>query len=324
MSYNNNTIIKVKTTDILDKKERNDLLYLFNEVFEKTFTLYEFLEKFINNTKGYSYHSLLYVDGVLVGCYSVIPYRYLYRDRELIFGLSVDTMIKREYRGNPFTLKKLANKVYDFLKSENIPFVFGFPNDNVYLVRQKILKWKDIGQLNYYVLPINLVKIKKKLALIDPLYKIFILPFFTVTVSNQKITINSEKKDISLIKDESFVTSRFNDTYIVQSNENRYFCYKIYKENTVNTAYLVDIYPLNKENIENSIKNIYQKHKNELDIIIYVGNLDFNPKNLIKVPKKYEPKTVYMSGKILDKNKIDDSIFNINNWHVNLSNFDVR
>ena len=59
-------------------------------------------------------------------------------------------------------------------------------------------------------------------------------------------------------------------------------------------------------------------------MILYVGKLDFKVKNLIKVPSKYEPKTVHMSGKILDDSVVDNRVFDIKNWNVNLSNYDVR
>jgi hypothetical protein len=99
--------------------------------------------------------------------------------------------------------------------------------------------------------------------------------------------------------------------------------YKIYNEDNIVTAFIIDVYPLNKNNIEYCAKNIYQNEK-EIDIIVYVGNLDFKAINLIKVPKKYEPKSVHMSGKILIPDAIDKRVFDLKHWNVNLSNYDVR
>jgi hypothetical protein len=52
--------------------------------------------------------------------------------------------------------------------------------------------------------------------------------------------------------------------------------------------------------------------------------LHFRPISLLKVPKRMESKAVRMSGKILINSRIDNRIYNIDNWNVNLSNFDVR
>jgi len=117
-------------------------------------TYESFEQKFEKNQNSFSYHGLMTDEGRIVGCYSAIPNEYNFFAKKIVFALSVDTMIAEAYRGNPFNLKKMANLVYDSLKEYGIPFVFGFPNDNVYLVRKKILKWQNIGRLDFYILPI--------------------------------------------------------------------------------------------------------------------------------------------------------------------------
>ena len=312
-------MIVIKTTDLhVDQKQ--NICKLFENVFEKRMILQDFDKKFLNNSLGYSYHSLMLNENdEIVGCYSCIPYEYNYFGKQVLFGLSVDTMIKEEYRGSPFTLKKLANAVYDEMKKDGVSFVFGFPNDNVYLVRKKILKWKDIGELKYYILPINIGAIKSKLKGLNLLSKIYansINKLVNSDFSTEKATYEIEKSNINLF--------RYDNTYSLVEFSDSYMSYKIYNEDGVKTAYLIDVYPLSKKNIETAVKGIYEKEVGYVDLIIYVGNLDFKPKNLIEVPKKYEPKTVHMSGIILDNTKVDIRVFDINNWNVNLSNYDVR
>ena len=72
------------------------------------------------------------------------------------------------------------------------------------------------------------------------------------------------------------------------------------------------------------MKTVFTEELDNIDIIIYVGNIKFNVKNLIKVPKRYEPKTIHMSGVILNTTNVDDRVFDLNAWEVNLSNYDVR
>ncbi len=311
-----------KKTNELIENEMSQIRALFEEVFKKPMTIEQFEQKFEKNQSGFSYHGLMIDEEKIVGCYSAIPYKYNYFGKEVVFALSVDTMIAEKYRGNPFNLKKMANLVYDSLKADGIPFVFGFPNDNVYLVRKKILKWQDIGKLDFYILPINIGAIKSKLAFLNIFSKIF--AGLTNILAGPKIA-DTVNYGIEKVNNKVFRDGRYDDSYSVKMLcKDGYFVYKIYDEEGVRTAYIIDVYPLSKYNLENSIKELYSKEKNNIDLIMYVGNLDFSVKNLFKVPEKYRPKNVYMSGKILDDTLVDERVFDLKNWNVNLSNYDVR
>jgi hypothetical protein len=309
-----------KKTNELSKAQVKGICELFETVFCKTMPSNDFFKKFTQNIKGYSYHSILLNDNnEIVGCYSSIPYEYNYFGDKLLFGLSVDTMIKKEYRGNPFTFKKLAKHIYGQMKKDGISFVFGFPNDNVYLVRKKILKWKDIGKLNYYILPINIGVIKTKLKYLNFLSRAYAV--LVNVFSGGKVPSNNI---VSKIKKSNIKDFRYDASYKIVEFHQGYVSYKIYDEDGVRTAYLIDIYPLSKWYVENAVKTVFTEELDNIDIIIYVGNIKFNVKNLIKVPKRYEPKTIHMSGVILNTTNVDDRVFDLNAWEVNLSNYDVR
>lgn len=314
----------VKKTNELTQIEKQQICDLFLEVFKKEKSLGDFEKQFLNTTKGYSYHALMIEENNLIlGCYSCIPMEYQYFSNNFTFGLSVDTMINEGYRGNPYNLKKLANLVYESMIKDNIPFVFGFPNDNVYLVRKKILKWEDIGCLDYYILPLKIGSIKPNLKIFN-----FITTLLGKTIqfgTKQLFNNNINKNNIEKINDKKFMNYRyslFNGDYKIIEKNSLYFSYKIDIYNEINTAYLLDVSIMNKVNFDSAVKYILENEKC-IDVILFVGKLDFKPFTLFKVPTKYVPKTVYMSGKILDKEKIKEDIFNISNWNVNLSNFDV-
>jgi hypothetical protein len=62
----------------------------------------------------------------------------------------------------------------------------------------------------------------------------------------------------------------------------------------------------------------------EFDILLYVGVLPFRRHGLLRVPKKLAPKKFYFVGEILRQEDIDKSfVFNLGNWDVNLSNYDL-
>jgi hypothetical protein len=60
------------------------------------------------------------------------------------------------------------------------------------------------------------------------------------------------------------------------------------------------------------------------DVLLYVGRLPFRPARMIRVPPSRRPQRVRMTGKILIPDLIDERVFALENWNVNLSNFDVR
>lgn len=314
----------VKKTNELTQIEKQQICDLFLGVFEKEKNLKDFEKQFLNTTKGYSYHGLLLENTLIVGCYSCIPMNYMVFNQKFIFGLSVDTMINEQYRGNPYTLKKLANLVYDKLKDDNIPFVFGFPNDNVYLIRKKILKWEDIAELDYYILPIKIGSIKNNLKFLN----IFTILYSKMVgfLTKESFIYTTEHKNIEKVNDKNFLKYRyslFDSNYkIIEINSNIYFSYKIDIYEGIKTAYLIDISCMNKINFDSAVKIILEKEL-DIDVVLFVGKIDFKPFALYKVPQKYIPKVVYMSGKILDTTKISRKIYDVENWNVNISNFDV-
>jgi hypothetical protein len=317
-------IIEFYKTKNLSEDQQQQIRNLFMDVFNKSMSFDDFQDKFYNNIKGYSYHSVLINEqDMIVGCYSCIPYEYNYFGNKLLFGLSVDTMIQEKYRGNPFTLKKLANKVYSEMVVDGVSFVFGFPNESVYFVRKKILKWEDIGSLKYYFMPLNMRPISTSLKSLNIFIKLY-SKLINRLVKNEWCDNELMKKNITKVNDDKFIRFRYNKTYTVIKYKNGYFAYKVYNEGDVKTAFLLDVYPMVKCNLEYAVKVIYNEERNNVDMILYIGHLDFGVMNLIEVPKKYEPKSVRVSGKILDVKNVDSRIFDIIKWDVNLSNYDVR
>lgn len=311
--------IEVFSTNEMTKLQKEGVCTLFKDVFEMDKTYREFIHQFEYNELGYSYFGLVFDAEKIVGSYAVIPQKYNYLEKDVIFGQAVDTMIDENYRGNPFLLKKLAEKVYKRLVEDNINFVFGFPNDNIYLVRKKILKWHDIYNLDIYLLPIHIGAIKNVL---QPLNVFSKLLSKTLNALVSKRIDLSETYHIYKQNTSEYLDYRFSNSYqkINVSNE-AYAFYTIQEFDGIRTAFVVEVYPLTKNNLEYVVKNISANEKH-IDLVAYFGYLDFKPINLFKIPSKYKPKDTFMSGKILNKNKIGDDVFDVKNWRVNLSNFD--
>jgi hypothetical protein len=295
---------------------------LFLRVFNKKMTRETFEQKFFYTPRGYSYHSLMLHEEAIVGAFSAVPVRYRFFGKEQIFALSVDTMIDLKYRGAGH-LVKMANLVHQGLISDGIPFIFGFPNEQFYPAQKRFLKYEDIGELDYYALPLNIGSVVQKLKSFNGLSQ----SFCKLTARLCRIPKNSEaKQEIVKVIDKQFERHRYDNSYGRISLADGAECvYKIYEEKGgIRTLYIIDVVPLNAGSLTRAVKQICQTAIDAVDIIIYVGKLPSRPAGLWKVPDSKKPRKIRMTGKTLIPGAIDGSVFNIDNWRVNISDFDVR
>ncbi len=313
--------IVVKKTNEMSSFEKKEVCNLFFEVFGIAKEYDEFVFQFEKNEFGYSYFGLLYDDNDIVGSYAVIPLHYKHYKRNVVFGQSVDTMIKKEYRGNPFLLKKLANLTYDKLKEDSISFVFGFPNKDIYLVRKRILGWKDIDSLSVYLTPINIGRFYSSLSLLNPFGKslLKVLNFIAVKF-NQKEVVDIQ--NVKKIKSERYLQYRYFGNYMcIKLDKKSFVTYTIKDIKGIRSAIIVDIHPVESSSLALSIRALTDI-LNDVDAIMYIGSLNKTPVNIIKVPSFIDIKKINFCGKILNKDIIDNRIFDVNNWKINVENFD--
>ena len=317
------TEIIFKKTTHLSMPERAQIRKLFRRVFERDMTDGIFEQRFLKSCLGASYHGLLKHEGEIVGSFSAIPYRYRYFGKELTFALSVDTMIAPEHRGGKTNLTNMAELVYKAMVDDSIPLIYGFPNELYYNHEKRILETNDIGKLNYYILPLKVGAVFQKMKLFNLLSQIGSKVIIGLPRKRQKVKC---KFNIDKVSDETFERHRYNESYRVIELDNGAKCiYKPYNEvHDARILYLIDVLPLSPDSFEEAIKRIYKAEANSTDVIMYVGKLPFNPRNLVKTPKFMEPQKIRMTGKILIPGLVDKSVFEIENWNVNISNFDVR
>ena len=316
------TYVAFKRTDQLTESEQEQMRDLFLRVFNKKMTKDSFERKFFYTPKGYSYHGLMLHEEVVVGAFSAVPGRYQFFGEEQIFSLSVDTMVDPKYRGGGHFVK-MANVVHEGLISDGIPFIFGFPNEHFYAVQRRLLKYTDIGELDYYVLPLNISSVVQKLKHLNGLSRCFC----RFATRLYRIPRNSEARyDIAKVVDKQFERHRYDESYNrIGLGEGSECIYKIYEEEGgIRTLYIIDVVPLTAASLARAVKQICRTAVSAVDIIIYVGKLPSRPAGLWKAPDSKKPQRIRMTGKILIPDVIDSSVFNMNNWSVNISDFDVR
>ncbi|MEN6428936.1 MAG: GNAT family N-acetyltransferase [Phycisphaerales bacterium] len=312
-----------KKTCELSRGERDNLRALFSDVFGKSLTEEHFDRKYLRTPLGYSYHGLMTAEDAIVGAYNVIPYEYDYFGRRVLFGLSVDTMIGGDCRGGPFSLREMATLVYDAMRRDNLGFVFGFPNEMAYEYTKRLLRWNDIGELDFYVLPRRISAIVPKLAGIDWLGRLVVAGSLRLPWRGRpaKAHVHIEK-----ICNGAFEEHRYDGDYSSLAVSDGGECtYRLCtEERGIRVLYIVDVHPLRADALREAVRGLYRRHARSIDMMLYVGDPSFDSGPLIRVPKSRRPCRVRMCGRILTPGMVDERVFQMENWSVNLSNFDVR
>jgi hypothetical protein len=312
-----------KTTNELLATEREQFRELFSRVFGKEISSCEFDRKYICTPLGYSYHGLMFSEDQLVGTYNIVPYLYDCFGVRVLFGLSTDMMVAKEHRSGPFNIVKIVHLVYEGLKRDNIGFVFGFPNNNAYRFTKRILKWNDIGELDFYALPINIAALRPGLSWANSVARLFAGSFAWIprVQREARTSFNVQK-----VNGGDFKEHRYDNQYEVidLAGDGKCF-YRIYTEDGgVRTLYIIDIVPLTPKDFLGAMRKVHAIADKRADLILYVGKLPFRPAGLIRVPRSKQPRRIMMCGKVLDSQSVDERVLQIENWNVNVSNFDVR
>lgn len=315
-------IITIKTDDWNDGYWKS-FTKNYNNIFNKNFTIDFFKKKYKSSSVGFSFHSLLINDlNEVVGACTVIP-RLYYRNLETLkIGQAVDVFIIEKYRTNPMMLKDMYLELKEQLLLNEIICVLAVPNKNVFKYWTNVVKWKHIGDLNYWAHPIKIGSALNKGKILDKLSLLFSVFLGFLNNIFCKILYNNKNHDTyKIIQNDEFLKMRFNNKY--KKTEIGFF--KIYKEKEVEVAY---IFPAcNEPSLINLVKSIkIIREKTNAHLVFYVGTLFKFKYFLLKVPKKLEPQKLPLTCDILDKKNLQKyaDMLEIKNWDFSLTNFDVR
>lgn len=299
----------------------------FNRIFEKEYTIDYFKQKYQITIDGYSYHSFLCNESEIVGACTVIPYSYIVEKAPVRIGLVVDVFILTEYREDPYSLFRMYKLLKKEMVNNNIAFTVAVPNDIAYPFWKSIVKWKDVGLLTYYTLPVKLGnvlgKYKSLLNAINRIGLSVLMPLSGLLISKEKDTVIRIDRSVSLLEEH-----RYTSDHKILTIENAFFSYRIISEHGVVTCYLIDFYNLKSKrkdtgSLRRAITEIIKNE--EIDLIIYVGQLRMSQSLLFKVPFAKEPKHLYFMSDLVMPEMVNAAVIrNIANWDFGLFNYDVR
>jgi len=319
--------IKYLSTDSLSEVDWTFYREAFNQVFERDYTVGYFKQKYQVTIDGCSYHSFLINENIIVGACTVIPFLYIIEGRPVHVGLVVDVFILAEYREDPYSLLRMYKLLKTELANNNIAFIIAVPNDIAYPVWKSIVKWKDIGLLSYYTLPIKfgnvLGKYKFLLNKINRIGLNVLMPISSLVISKEKDSVIYIDRSFSLLEEQ-----RYTSDHKTIKVGNTFFSYRIMNEHGVVTCYLIDFYNLkSKRKDSRSLRNAVAEilKIDGVDLIVFVGQLHMFQFLLFKVPFKKEPKHLYFMSDVIMPEMVNiDIVRNINNWDFGLFNYDVR
>ncbi|UCD53208.1 MAG: GNAT family N-acetyltransferase [Phycisphaerales bacterium] len=312
-----------RQTDQLAGDEVEQFTGLFNRVFGKALDRAEFERKYRQTPLGHSYHGLMTVEGRIVGAYNLVPYEYRCFGAKRLFGLSVDAMIDAEHRSGPFHLLKMARLAYRPAARDGVVFAFGFPNEQAYTFTCKLLTWKELGQLEFYALPINIGALRPSLRWANPLSRLCAAGMVRVP---RLFAPKRSDFPVEKVCDDTFRQHRYDARYgVIPLNGGGECTYRVYEEDDgVRVLYIIDVNPLTAHCFAKAVARLHGIAASCADLILYVGWLPFAPKGLWRVPPSLRPRQIRMCGRVLDPKGVDERILQLENWNVNISNFDVR
>jgi hypothetical protein len=264
-------------------------------------------------------------DGVVVGNYAVIPFAYTYKNQDMMFCIGVDFMIRKDYRNDFKNVMGICGESMKFAKTNGISCVFAFPNDLSHQLNIRILRMKDVGKLHTYILPYKVGDAKPSLKALNIFSKIF--SWMMVGVSTLDLRNKKYLPSIHRCR-ESFNKTRYNwfdpEEYRFYQDDDMSCSWKCAYFEGVKAAFLMDVYPMSASNFNKATRKMFLAEKNNAGIFLYVGNLPFKPSSMIEIPLKLAPKNFNFVAQILDKKQLNsDDIFDVKNWDVNLSSYDL-
>jgi hypothetical protein len=316
----------LKTTSELVSDERRALSTLFSEVFQKPFPVELFESKYARTCLGRSFHCLMLVEGALAGAYSAIPVRYRFFGDERLFAIGVDLMIAKTFRGRLSHFKNLSEILYARLAAEGVAFVFGCARDEMRVVHEAVSKWSVAGRLHYYLAPLHLRYLGRATILLRSILRaVNLVTLFPPPPRRQP--------EIEKVNDDAFASYRyqmFPVTYrrvalrdggtCVYTRDLFYPIEGLRKD--FRLGILLDVDPLTRDHLENAV-NMVRELESDLEVLAYQGYLPFQPRNMLRVPDRLERPAWFLAGRILLPNLVDERIFEISNWKINLSNGDL-
>ena len=324
--------IKIFKTQQINDEQWVQIVAGFNESFEGHHTTKAALKRIYESTEfGFSYHSLCFDGDKIIGFNTITPYKYYHNNEIITLGLSGTTFVLKKYRKDIFIFHDMFIELKKYCHEEGVIAILGVPNKNSYQYSLKLLKFKEVFSLPYYILPIKISKIilKKEVKLLDAISKVISMMWLIISfIMSLFLPFKQKLVTYRLKVDDEFLDKRLpNIIYNNRKKKNKRYSYRIFDEDGIKTAYIMDFRENGKKSFRTLIWIVWDIFRKEnIDVLLFVGTMNIKQTILFKVPSKLHPRKLPFTYNLLDisdKEKYKD-MSTANNWDFSLINFDTR
>lgn len=314
----------VKKSIELTEADFSNIVRLYEDIFQQPMNIKILRRQYEQNPFGFAWLSLLLDGGRIVGVNTYVPSFYIVKDQPKIFANSIDSMVEKSYR-DFFNFNDMVRAAYKTMQKEGVDFVLGYPNDNAFPILIKGKLMKSIGKMHIYCLPYRIGGIKPILKILNPLSILFCKIWNGV---GRMFASEGVYRFPIHKQEESYNETRYRRgevNYLSTSLKGgASFFFKITEHDGVRTAFIIDIDKKSPKNFNRAVSYLLKNYSKEFDLILYPGWLPFLNTGMIRLPRKLEPKNFNFTGKMLaKKGDLPESMWNIENWDTNLSNYDL-
>lgn len=96
-------------------------------------------------------------EGLTIGHYAVLPRPVHVGSRVVRSGIAVQAVVRPGHR-DLRTILRLCQDVYAACREDGIVFVYGFPNDRIWLVKTRLLGWLGLWDIRWLAAPLDLLR----------------------------------------------------------------------------------------------------------------------------------------------------------------------
>lgn len=319
--------IKVCKSIEWTEREWESYAFGFNEVFGTSYSVDLFKDKYLSVHNGYALHSLLLnADGEVVGGITVIPCVYTCGNAEFLNGLAVDVFIRESYREDPLMLRRMYKKLRVLLESEGVLAVTAVPNATAYPYWKNVVKWKDVGDVNYWAVPVRVGNVLGRCrVLLNACSMVYSHCAYALSALTGLFSSKQRAYDFAISMDDKYVGHKFTSgQYNVWQEGDSRIVYRTVNEDGVMAAYVISATQNGQRSSSMFRKAVGIILKQKVDIIIYVGKMGIFQTLFVRIPKRFEPKGLPLMFDIITPNDMFSNAYDINNWDFGLLNYDVR
>jgi predicted acetyltransferase len=311
--------------------DETKILDLYQTVNGRTMSRAFWRWKFLDSPYGKSIIKLLFDGDKLIGHYAVLPMDMLVRGTPVKAGLSVNTMTHPDYR-NRGIFVHLAKETYISCRKKGIKFVYGFPNQNIYMGRIEGLRWTGFGDI--VVREKRLPGSKKQSSV--PGNKLYSVSSFDERI-NSLWNMAGDADKIITIRSQDYLNWRFSghptvkyEKIIYEDKKQQlqgYIVLKIYRDEDGEIGHIVDLLCLNDEVVIQDLVHygiIYFTAKKIKRISCWVPENSLYAKILDNEGFEKKAFNAFWGAMAIDKKSaITKLVENSDNWHLMLSDLDI-